>query len=94
VVVLQIVKADFSRGKWRFKDGMVTFWAAVEDEGFNERLDGGLRVGVQDNLRCRLRDTQYEDSEGALHREIVVREVLEVLEVLEPPTQQSFLTGG
>jgi hypothetical protein len=77
-LVLEIASVAFRPGnRWRFTIGDDTFWAAIEDEGFLERV----RLAVEsfrngDMLRCRIRIIQSR-RDGHLHAERVITEVLE-----------------
>lgn len=63
--------------KWRLTDGDRSFFAAIDDDAFQERVQHGIeffRAG--DMLRCRMRLVQTQQ-DGALHTEYHVAEVFE-----------------
>ena len=77
-MVVTIVSVSFSEGnKWRFSDGSLTFYAAIEDEGFLDRVHRGVEAFRNgDMLRCRMRLVQSL-REGELHTEYRLAEVVE-----------------
>jgi len=77
--LLRVVAPSFVSGtKWRLNDGYRTFWAAIVDDGFwdrvNERRD---LFGAGDTLRARVRYRQWEGESGSIRTEWEVVEVLE-----------------
>ena len=80
-VVLRPVNVAFAEGnKWRFYDGETTFYAAIEDSQFLQRIDLGTeRFAKNDMLRVRLRTRQTRGADGELHTERAVVQVLEHL---------------
>lgn len=90
-LVVSLASVAFTPGnKWRFTDGDNTFYAAIQDEGFLERVEHGIesfRKG--DMLRCRMRIVQTQRG-GNLHTEHHVVEVLEHI----PRGTQLQLGGG
>jgi hypothetical protein len=83
-VYLSIRSAVFQEGnKWRFFDGESVFYASMNDQEFNTRIDAGEAFSKQDLLQCRVRETQWRDANG-LHRDI---EVLKVLRHSPAPVQ-------
>jgi hypothetical protein len=78
-LVLRPVKVAFTEGnKWRFSDGETTFYAAIEDVQFVARVDLGTeRFAKNDMLRVRLRTRQTRGTDGDLHTERTVLQVLE-----------------
>jgi hypothetical protein len=87
-MVLQIASVAFMEGnKWRLTDGASTFWAAMEDDSFLARVEGGEAFRKGDMLRCDLNIIQTQDAEGTLHAE---HRVVRVLEHLPRPTQLTF----
>jgi hypothetical protein len=76
-MVVSIVSVVFTEGnKWRFSDGTNTFYAAIEDKGFVERVEHGEPFRKGDMLRSRVHITQSQRGDG-LHSEYRVLEVLE-----------------
>lgn len=76
-MVVSIASVVFTEGnKWRFTTGDSTFYAAIEDEGFAERVEHGEAFRKGDMLRCRVRFEQSQRN-GVLHTEYHVVEVLE-----------------
>lgn len=74
---LTIESAVFVEGnKWRFYDGQTSFNAAVEDQGFIDRVNSGERFGKGDILVVELYIVQSE-SKGRLKTERVVKKVKE-----------------
>ena len=88
---LSIVASQWTSSKWRFSDGGPPFWAEIKDEAFNGRVRGGERFGSRDEMDCRLRETQWRDSGGQLHKDVEIVEVVGV-EHFQPPTPL-FPTG-
>jgi hypothetical protein len=89
-MVLSIVAPVFAEGnKWRFSAGRGTFYAAIEDREFLDRVDQGERFGKGDMLRCIVLQTQSEQ-EGKLHLEYRVIRVIEHI----PREEQLRLDGG
>jgi len=88
---VSLASVAFTTGKWRLTSGDETFYAAVEDPLFLERVDQGEPFRKGDMLRCKMRLVQSSRGDG-LHTE---RHVIEVLEHiprtmqlrLEPPSQ-------
>jgi hypothetical protein len=84
-MVVEIAAVVFTEGnKWRFSDGTHTFFAAMEDRMFLERVERGdeaFRKG--DMLRCRMRIVQSRTASGLQTDYRVVR----VLEHLPRATQ-------
>lgn len=78
--IAAIASVAFTEGnKWRLTDGEHTFYAAIEDEGFLERINDGIEVFRKgDMLRCRMRVVQTERADG-LHTEYHVTEVIQHL---------------
>jgi len=81
VVVLRPVNVAFAEGnKWRFSDGEATFFAAIEASHFMQAVDLGVeKFAKNDMLRVQLRTRQVMGSDGQLHTERIVVQVLEHL---------------
>lgn len=63
-MVASIASAAFVEGnKWRLSDGERSFWAAIEDPGFLDRIDAGEPFRKGDMLRCRMRVEQNRTEE-------------------------------
>ncbi|MDH6422270.1 hypothetical protein [Aurantimicrobium minutum] len=76
--ILKIVSVEFDFRKWRFSDGQTTFFAAVEDESFKQRIEDNASVfGISDSVRVLLRSEQIIDSNGNLKMNHVIVKVLE-----------------
>jgi len=92
-MAVEIVSPSFAEGnKWRFSTGQDTFFAAIEDERFVERIDTGEEAFRKDDiLRCRMRIVQQRTPDGRLHSDYHVVEVLQhlprqtQLTINEPP---------
>lgn len=80
-VVLRPVNVAFAEGnKWRFSDGEATFFASIVDRGFMQNVDLGTeKFGKNDMLRVRLRTHQTRGTDGDLHTERTVVQVLQHL---------------
>lgn len=89
-MLVAIASVVFTEGnKWRFSDGEITFFAAIEDEQFLDRVDKGIEVFRKgDILRCRARITQSKRN-GALHSDYRILEVIEHI----PSGEQLLLEG-
>jgi hypothetical protein len=88
--LLNVIKVDFEKGKWRFSDGTAKFAAAINDSVFQAKLDNreiGFYKG--DVLRVRLKTTQIVQAAGNLKTEYSIEEVLEHSPL---PKQQSLLS--
>jgi hypothetical protein len=76
-MVVEIVSPTFAEeNKWRLSDGQNTFFAAMEDDGFLERVSMGaesFRKG--DLLRCSIRIVQTRRTDGLHTEHHVVRVV-------------------
>ncbi len=78
--IAAIASVAFTEGnKWRLTDGEHTFYAAIEDESFLERINDGVEMFRKgDMLRCRMRIVQSERADG-LHTEYHVTQVIQHL---------------
>lgn len=78
-VVLRPVNVAFTEGnKWRFNDGETTFYADIQDLSFLQEIDLGVRkFAKNDLLRVRLRTRQTRGTDGQLHTERTVVQVIE-----------------
>ena len=87
-MVIQVASVAFTEGnKWRFSDGQRTFFAAIEDESFMERVQRAIEVFRNgDMLRCRVRVVQSTRG-SSLHTDF---HVLEVLEHIQGAAQLEF----
>ena len=75
--LVSIVSINFQNGKWRFSDGSAVFWAAMEDEAFNRKVEKGeISFTNGDMLRVKLRIRQFV-KDGKLASEYMVIKVLE-----------------
>lgn len=75
--LVSIVSINFQNGKWRFSDGSAVFWAAMEDEAFNRKVEKGeVSFTNGDMLRVKLRIRQFV-KDGKLASEYMVIKVLE-----------------
>ena len=75
--LVSIVSINFQNGKWRFSDGSAVFWASMEDEAFNNKVEKGeVSFTNGDMLRVRLRVSQFI-KDGKLSSEYVATKVLE-----------------
>jgi hypothetical protein len=77
-MVVSILSLTFVEGnKWRLSDGERTFSAAIEDQAFIDRVDGGIEAFRKgDMLRLRMR-TKQSQRDGRLHTEYTVVEVIQ-----------------
>jgi hypothetical protein len=77
-MIAAIASVAFTEGnKWRLTDGDHTFYAAIEDENFLQRVNDGIEVFRKgDMLRCRMRVVQSERADG-LHNEHHVLQVIQ-----------------
>jgi hypothetical protein len=77
--VLRPVNVAFTEGnKWRFGDGETTFYAAIEDTDFLQRVNLGTeRFAKNDMLQVRLRTSQSRGADGELHTERTVSRVIQ-----------------
>lgn len=77
-MVVSILSLTFVEGnKWRLSDGERTFNAAIEDQQFIDRVDGGIEAFRKgDMLRSQMRISQSQ-REGRLHTEYAVVEVIQ-----------------
>jgi hypothetical protein len=77
-MVVSILSLTFVEGnKWRLSDGERTFNAAIEDQAFIDRVDGGIEAFRKgDMLRSQMRISQSQ-REGRLHTEYTVLEVIQ-----------------
>lgn len=55
--LVSIVSINFQNGKWRFSDGSAVFWAAMEDEAFNRKVEKG--GGIFHERRHAARETSH-----------------------------------
>jgi hypothetical protein len=87
---LQIVSLSFQDGnKWRFSDGDQSFYAAIIDEEFNDRVERREEHFVKgDRIRARVRRRQYI-VDGKLRAEYQVVKVLGHMTI--PPVSQPGL---
>ncbi len=75
--LVAIVSINFQSGKWRFSDGSAVFWAAMEDEAFNKKVEKGeVSFTNGDMLRVRLRIRQSM-KDGKLTSDYAVTKVAE-----------------
>lgn len=75
--LVSIVSINFQNGKWRFSDGSAVFWASMEDEVFNRKVEKGeISFTNGDMLRVRFRIRQFV-KDGKLASEYMVIKVLE-----------------
>jgi hypothetical protein len=75
-MTVEIASASFTEGtKWRLSDGARTFYAAMEDPAFQQRIDAGEPFRRKDLLTAQVRIAQYEDTRG-LHTDYTVLHVL------------------
>lgn len=78
-------------GKWRFDDGSNTNWYSIEDMGFNQDVqDGVRRFGVGDILECRIKTKQVITSDDRIQTEFAILEVLEHRPPRTPDIQLQF----
>jgi hypothetical protein len=77
-LVVSILSLTFAEGnKWRLSDGERSFSAAIEDQAFIDRVDGGIEAfRKRDMLRWRMR-TKQSQRDGRLHTEYTVSEVIQ-----------------
>lgn len=87
-MVLEIAAPAFVDGnKWRLSDGDGTFYAAMDDQAFLDRVNRGVEVFRKgDRLRCDVRVIQTTGPDG-LHTE---RRVLRVVEHIPRSVQLRF----
>jgi len=78
IATLQVLTLAFQDGnKWRFTEGANSYYAAVLDEGFVQRIQANQEQFAKDDIiRARVRRTQRLTKDG-------LRAEYEVLEVLE-----------
>jgi hypothetical protein len=88
--LLSIRSLIWEGDKWRFTDGESTFAATISDEAFLEHVRSGEKFSVFDNLRCRLRQTQWQDESGKIKS---TYEIVRVYEHLAPPDQGSLFAA-
>jgi hypothetical protein len=83
---LNIVSPAFKDGdKWRVNDGGSNFFASVMDPDFLLKvLKNEVEFGAATRLRVTLREVQYTDHKGMLHKDY---DILKVIEVKKPDTQ-------
>lgn len=83
--VLSLAAVAFTDGnKWRLTDGERTFFAAIEDQQFIDRVSSDqVRFAKHDLLRVRLRVQQWR-TDGGLRTEYSVGEVLEHIPAARP----------
>ena len=83
-MALTIASIAFNEGnKWRLSDGDRTFWAAVEDTDFLDRVEAGEPFRKGDILRCQLRVQQWQTEDGLKTDYSVIR-VVEHLPAVRP----------
>lgn len=70
-----VVAPSFDGKKWRLSDGARSIWAQIEDENFNEGVDGGDRFGKGDVLIAKVRIIENPDDHK--RPECVIEEVIE-----------------
>lgn len=71
---LQIEAPVFRDGnKWRFSDGLQSFHASIEDEGFLRQVNAGERFGKGDILRADVRISQRQVGGKLAAERIVVK---------------------
>jgi hypothetical protein len=97
-----IASVAFTEGnKWRLTDGEHTFYAAIEDKQFLDRINDGVETFRKgDTLRCRMLVVQTERADG-LHTEYHVVEVIKhtprqiQLRIASPgdPSSLPFVSG-
>lgn len=86
-LVVQIASVAFVEGnKWRLSDGESSFYAAIEDESFLERIEAGEAFRKGDMLRCHMLIEQSRVGES-LRTE---HHVIEVLQHIPGPVQLTF----
>jgi len=87
--LLNVVTANFEKGKWRFSDGTSKFSADLNDPAFRQRLES-REVGFfkGDVLRVNLTSSQTVKPDGKVHSEYSIDKVIEYR---PGPTQQKLL---
>jgi hypothetical protein len=82
---VKIVSVVFDeKQKWRFSDGEIVFWAIIEDRAFWAEIENGTRAFRSgDKLKVKCEIHQYFDNGNP----VTERRILEVLKVIERPTQ-------
>lgn len=76
-LIVAIAAVTFVEGnKWRLSDGNSTFFAAIDDRQFLDRVQQGEPFRNGDMLRVAMRITQTRDADG-LHSDYLVTRVLE-----------------
>jgi hypothetical protein len=84
VLLVKIISLNFNEGKWKLTDGDNTFWAAMEDEGFNEKVkrsEISFSKGVTLRIRFRIEQRIVGGVLSTTHTAV------QVLEVREAPNQ-------
>lgn len=78
IVSLQIINACFQDGnKWKFTDGVQSFYADIDDQKFVEQVNGNeISFAKDDILKVRLHHTQWLTEKG-IKSEYSIAEVLE-----------------
>jgi hypothetical protein len=78
IVSLQIVSAAFAEGnKWRFSDGLTTFFAEILDEQFIRRVQSSEEAfSKNDILKVRMRVSQWLTNKG-MRTDYYIQEVIE-----------------
>ncbi|WP_156804645.1 hypothetical protein [Selenomonas sp. F0473] len=84
VLLVRIISPNFDEGKWKLTDGEHSFWASIEDETFNAKVDRSeLAFTKGAMLRVKFRIEQNIKN-GALSTTYTA---VKVLEVKEAPNQ-------
>lgn len=89
---LNIVSATFKPGdKWRFNDGETNFYASVSDNDFIAKvIRNEVEFGAATKLKVLLREIQFTDTKGQLHKESEIKKVVEI----RKPAEQLALEWG
>ncbi|MBQ6298706.1 MAG: hypothetical protein IJK81_13665 [Selenomonadaceae bacterium] len=82
--IFKIVSVNFDDGKWKFNDGDSSFWASMEDKGFNVRIKNReINFACGDMLAVKY-FTQQRIRNGNLTKETTV---IKVIKVMKQPEQ-------
>jgi hypothetical protein len=77
-MLAKIVSLNFANGKWKLTDGTNNFWASIQDEEFNNKIERGeISFTNGDMLHVRFY-LQQTVKQGSLSTEHIVTKVLEL----------------